>query len=54
MREWGRIVLAKGSPKREIWDSAVGKDINVFNGQTFTFDYDTCMIGQHSVGVIFP
>ena len=26
----------------------------VFNGQTFTFDYCTCMIGRHSVGAVFP
>ena len=53
MREWGRIVLAKEWPKREIEDGAVGEEINVFNGQTFTFDYCTCMIGWHNVGVIF-
>ena len=53
-REWGRIVLAKEGPKREIRDGAVGEDINVFNGQTFTFDYCTCMIGRHSVGVVLP
>ena len=33
MREWGRIVLAKGRPKREIRDAAVGANANVFNGQ---------------------
>ena len=48
------MVLAKGRPKREIRDGAVGEDINVFNGQTFTFDYCTCMIGRPSVGVVFP
>ena len=25
-REWGRIVLAKGRPKREIRDGAVGEE----------------------------
>ena len=40
-------------PKREIRDGVMGEDINVFNGQTFIFDYCTCMIGRHSVGVIF-
>ena len=29
------------------------ENINVFNGQTFTFDYCICMIGRHSVGAIF-
>ena len=53
MREWGRIVLAKGRLKREIRDGAVGENITEFNGQTFTFDYCTCMIGRHSVGVVF-
>ena len=28
--------------------------INVFNRQTFTFDYCTCMIGRHRVGADFP
>ena len=40
-------------PKREIRDGVMGEDINVFNGKTFIFDYCTCMIGQHSVGVVF-
>ena len=53
MREWGRIVLAKGRPKREIRDAAVGANVNAFNGQTFTFDNCTCTIVQHSVGAIF-
>ena len=53
VREWGRIVLAKGRPKREIREGAVGEENNVFSGQTFTFDYCTCMIGRHSVGIIF-
>ena len=48
-----RIVLAKGRPKREIWDGAVGVNINVFNGQTFTFHNCTCMISRHSVGAVF-
>ena len=52
MIDWGRIVLVKGRPKREIRDSAVGEDMNVFNRQTFTFDYCTCMIGRHSVGAV--
>ena len=34
-------------------DGVVGEDINVFNGRTFIFDYCTCMIGRHSVGVVF-
>ena len=34
VREGGRIVMAKGWLKREIWDSVVGEDMNVFNGQT--------------------
>ena len=54
MRERGRIVLAKGMPKREIRDAAVGANVNVFNRQTFTFDNCTCTIVQHSVGVVFP
>ena len=45
--------MVKGRPKREIRDGVVGEDINVFNGQTFIFDYCTCMIDRHSVGVIF-
>ena len=53
MREGGRIVLAKGRPKREIWDGAVGANINVFNRQTFTFDNCTCTIGWHRVGAVF-
>ena len=52
-REWGRIVLAKGRPKREIRDAAVGAEVNVFNRQTFTFDNCTCTIVQHSVGAVF-
>ena len=52
MREWGRIVLAKGRPKREIWDGAVGANINVFNEQTFTFDNCTCMASRYSVGAV--
>ena len=39
--------------KREIQDGAMGQDINVFNGRTFIFDYCTCMIGRHSVCVVF-
>ena len=54
MREWGRIVLAKGRLKREIREGAVGANINVFNEQTFTFDNCTCMISRHSVGAVFP
>ena len=38
----------------KIRGGAVGEDINVFNRQAFTFDYYTCMIGRHSVGVVFP
>ena len=53
MKEWGRIVLAKGRPKREIHDGAVGEDNNVFNGRTIIFDYCTCIIGRHSVGAVF-
>ena len=40
----GGIVLAKGRPKREIRDGAMGANINVFNGQTFTVDNCTCII----------
>ena len=40
-------------PKREIRDVVMGENINVCNGRTFIFDYCTCMIGRHSVGVIF-
>ena len=47
-------MLAKEGPKREIWDGVVGENINVFNGQIFTFDYCTCMIGRHIVGVVLP
>ena len=54
MREWGRIVLAKGRPKREIRDGVVDANINVFNGQTFTVDNCTCMISQRNVGAVFP
>ena len=43
----------RGRPKREIRDGEVGENINVFNGQTFILDYCTCMIGRHSVGVVF-
>ena len=50
----GRIVLAKGRPKRGIRDGAVGVNINVFNRQTFTFVNCTCTIVRHSVGAIFP
>ena len=50
----GRIVLAKGRPKREIGDGAVGVNINVFNEPTFTVDNCTCMISGRSVGAIFP
>ena len=28
------------------------RTFNVFNGQTCTFDYCTCMIGWHSVGAV--
>ena len=44
--------MVKGRPKREIQDGVVGEDINVFIGQTFVFDYCTCMIGRHKVGVV--
>ena len=44
--------MAKGRPEREIRDGAMGEDTNVFNGQTFIFDYCTCMIGRHSVTVV--
>ena len=54
MREWGRIVLAKGRQKREIRDGAVGANINVFNRQTSTFDNCICMISRHNVGAVFP
>ena len=54
MRDRGRIVLAKGRPKREIWDTAVGAQVNVFNGQTFIVDNCTCTIVRHSVGAVFP
>ena len=50
----GRIVLAKGRPKREIWDVAMGANVNVFNRQTFTFDNCICTIVRHSVGAVFP
>ena len=53
-REWGRIVLAKGRPKREIWDAAMGANVNIFNGQTSTFDNYTYTIVRHSVGAAFP
>ena len=53
-RERGRIVLAKGRPKREIRGAAVGAQVNVFNRQTFTFDNCTCTIVRHNVGAIFP
>ena len=53
-RERGRIVLAKGRPKREIRDVAVGVNVNVFNTQTFTIDNCTCTIVRHNVGAIFP
>ena len=33
MSVWGRIVLAKGRPKREIRDAVVGANATVFNGQ---------------------
>ena len=54
MREWGRIVLAKGRLKREIRDVAVRANVNVFNRQTFTVDNCTCTIVRHSVGAVFP
>ena len=41
-----------GRLKREIRDGVMDENINVFNGQTFIFDYCTCMIGRHSVGVV--
>ena len=50
----GEIVLAKGRPKREIWDTTVGANVNAFNRQTFTLDNCICTIVQHSVGAIFP
>ena len=50
----GEDCPGSGRPKREIRDGVMGEDINVFNGRTFIFDYCTCMIGQHSVGVVFP
>ena len=53
-REWGRIVPAKGRPKRGIRDAVVGAQVNVFNRQTFTFDNCTCTIVRHSVGAVFP
>ena len=49
----GRIVLAKGRPKREIRDAVVGAQVNVFNRQTFTFDNCTCTIVRHSVDAVF-
>ena len=54
MREWGRIILAKGRQKREIRDTAVGANVNVFNRQTFTFDNCTYTIVQHSIGAVLP
>ena len=42
-----------GRPKREIQNGEVGENINVLNGRTCTFHYCTCMIGRHSVGVVF-
>ena len=48
------IVLAKGRLKREIRDGAMGANVNVFNGQTFTVDNCTCTIVWHSVGAVFP
>ena len=54
MREWGRIVLVKGRPKREIQNAAVGANVNAFNRQTFTFDNCTCTVVRHSVGAVFP
>ena len=39
-------------PKRKIRDGVMGEDTNIFNGRTFIFDYCTCMIGRHSVGVV--
>ena len=54
MRERGRIVLAKERSKREIRDAAVGANVNVFNGQTFTVDNCICTIVRHSVGTVFP
>ena len=53
-RERGRIVLAKGRPKRGIRDDAVGANVNTLNSQTFTFDNCTCTIVWHSVGAVFP
>ena len=35
-------------------DVAVGANVNVFNGQTFTVDNCTCTIVWHSVGAVFP
>ena len=47
-------LVAKGRPKREIRDVAMGGNVNVFNEQTFTFDNCTCMISRHNVGAVFP
>ena len=55
-REYERVgedCSGLGRLKKEIRDSAMGEDSNVFNGRTFIFDYCTCMIGEHSVGVVF-
>ena len=40
----GEDCPGRGRPKREIRDGEVGENINVFNGQTFIFDYCTCML----------
>ena len=50
----GEDCTGQGRPKREIRDGVMGEDINVLNGRTFIFDYCTCMIGLHNVGVVFP
>ena len=50
----GRIVLAKGRPKREIRDGVVDANVNAFNRQTFTFDNCTCTIVWHNIGAVFP
>ena len=44
----GQGKAEEGNPRR---CSGV-RTFNVFNGQTCTFDYCACMIGQHSVGAV--
>ena len=49
----GEDCLGQGRLKREIRDAAVGVNVNVFNGQTFTVDNCTCTIVWHNVGPVF-